>query len=62
MMQEGEWTRDGKAVLEAAKRAGNELIRDGRMREETLEQVSRPLVSREELLRWYDQALDRTRG
>jgi hypothetical protein len=40
--QEGGWTPDGEAVLGAAARAGQELIREGHMREETLHAVSRP--------------------
>ncbi len=57
MVREGELTIDGAAVLEAAARAGNELISVGRMDPTTLEAVRRPLMTNEELLDWYNQAL-----
>jgi multimeric flavodoxin WrbA len=38
---------DGQTVLDAAKQAGEELVRQGRMSPETLLMVSRPLVARE---------------
>jgi multimeric flavodoxin WrbA len=41
-------TEDGQAVLNAARRAGCELIRDGAMSAEALEAISRPLISQEE--------------
>jgi hypothetical protein len=44
-------TADGQAVLDAAHRAGRELISKGAMTSETLEAVSRPLVSQEEYWR-----------
>ena len=57
MRRQGEWTKDGQAVLEAARRAGYELVREGTMREETLEKVSRPLISQEELRVRYNSVL-----
>jgi len=42
-------------VLNAVKRAGYELIKKGRMNKETLETISRPLVSEEELRRRYNE-------
>jgi len=58
LMQEGgELTADGKAVLDAAKSAGFQLVREGAMRQETLGAVSRPLISQEELRRRYNEAL-----
>ncbi|MBA4365082.1 MAG: iron-sulfur flavoprotein [Coprothermobacter sp.] len=44
----GKVTRDGQAVLDAVRRAGNELIKEGRMDQETLKTISRPLISEEE--------------
>jgi multimeric flavodoxin WrbA len=55
MTQAGELTQDGEAVLKAARRAGYELVHEGAMAEETLEAVSRPLISEDELRRWYNQ-------
>lgn len=52
---EGEVTPDGAAVLEAARRAGRELAEKGMMSPETLDAVSRPLVSREVLMGWLNQ-------
>jgi len=57
MKQGGKLTPDGEAVLCAAGRAGRELIREGRMRQETLNAVSCPLIAEEELRRRYNAAL-----
>ena len=59
MKKKGELTKDGKAVLSAVKRAGNELINEDRMNKETLETVSHPLISQEELRLMYNKALNR---
>jgi multimeric flavodoxin WrbA len=40
-------TEDGEAVLDALRRAGNELVRQGRMSQETLAAISRPLIPEE---------------
>jgi len=57
MKKKGEVTKDGEAVLNAMKRAGYELIKEGRMNNETLEAISRPLISEEELRRLYNDEL-----
>jgi len=57
MKKKGQTTEGGEAVLNAAKRAGYELLQEGRMDEETLERVSRPLISQEALRRRYNKAL-----
>jgi len=59
MKKEGELTQDGAAVLRAARRAGYELVKEGAMNENTLEAVSRPLVSEEELRESYNRMLQR---
>jgi multimeric flavodoxin WrbA len=51
MRRGGKLTRDGRAVLDAVRNAGYELIRDGVMRQETLAAISRPLISRAEFWR-----------
>jgi multimeric flavodoxin WrbA len=48
MKRDGELTQDGRAVLDAVRKAGYELVKDGAMREETLKAISRPLISRAE--------------
>ena len=55
MMREGELTKDGESVLNAVRRAGYELVREGAMSKETLEAISRPLISEEELRRRYNK-------
>lgn len=50
MKSNGELTAGGAAVLEAAKMAGLELIRDGAIHLDTLEKISHPLVSEKEYL------------
>jgi multimeric flavodoxin WrbA len=49
MKVDGKITKDGEAVLDAVRRAGNELVKEGRMNQETLKTISRPLISEEEL-------------
>jgi multimeric flavodoxin WrbA len=51
MKREGELTQDGRAVLNAVRKAGYELVKDGAMGEETLKAISRPLISRAEFWR-----------
>jgi multimeric flavodoxin WrbA len=57
MKKKGELTEDGQSVLDAARKAGHELVKDGRPDEATLETISRPLISREELLKRYNAAV-----
>ena len=57
MKEKGELTQDGEAVLNAVQRAGYELLKEGVMTKETLERISRPLISQEELWRRYNKAL-----
>ena len=54
MKDKGKLTKDGEAVLSKVKRAGYELIKEGEINKETLEAISRPLVSEEELRRRYN--------
>jgi multimeric flavodoxin WrbA len=54
MKTEGVLTEDGQAVVNAARRAGHELVSDGAMGQETLEAISRPLISEDELRRRYN--------
>ncbi len=57
MREEGQLTEDGEAVLNAVRRAGYELVKEGVMGRKTLEAISRPLISEDELRRRYNQAL-----
>jgi multimeric flavodoxin WrbA len=57
MKEKGKLTKDGEAVLNAVKRAGYELVKEGEINKKTLEMISRPLVSEEELRRRYNNAL-----
>ena len=57
MKKKGKLTKDGEAVLNRVKRAGYELIKEGRMNKDTLEAISRPLISEEELRRLYNDEL-----
>jgi len=57
MKEKGELTQDGEALLNAVRRAGYELLKEGVMTKETLETISRPLISQEELWRRYNKAL-----
>lgn len=54
MRQEGELTQDGTAVLNAVRKAGYELTKEGVVTEKTLEEISRPLISQEGFWRrWH---------
>jgi multimeric flavodoxin WrbA len=55
LKREGELTEEGRAVLEAAERAGRELVETGTIGPATREEVSRPLISREALMSWLNQ-------
>ncbi len=44
MKRDGKLTSDGETVLAAARKAGRELVADGRISQETLDTVSRPLI------------------
>ncbi len=57
MKEKGKLTKEGEVVMNAVKRAGYELIKKGRMNKETLEAISYPLISEEELRRRYNKAL-----
>lgn len=54
MKREGELTQDGRAVLDAARKAGYQLVKYGVMNEETLKAISLPLISRAEFWRGWD--------
>jgi len=57
MKEKGKLTKDGETVLNAVKKAGYELAKEGRMKKETLEAISRPLISEEELRHRYNDWL-----
>jgi len=47
MKENKELTRDGETILSAVRRAGYELIKEGVMNKETLDLISRPLISQD---------------
>jgi len=55
MKKDGILTKDGEEIVTALRRAGKELINDGEMHPETLEMISRPLISEQELRNRYNQ-------
>ena len=57
MKEKGKLTKDGEAVMNTVKRAGYELVKEGGMNKETLEMISRPLISEEELRNRYNKLL-----
>lgn len=57
MKRDGKVTKEGEEILIGVKRAGKELIQEGKMSQETLEFISRPLVTEEELRQRYNQML-----
>jgi len=55
LKKDGEVTKEGKLVLDAVRNAGKELIRDGKMSQETLKFISRPLITEEDLRQRFNQ-------
>lgn len=59
LMKKGdEFTEDGKKIIDAATKAGDELVRYGRIGRATFEAIKRPLISGEELNAMYNSLLD----
>lgn len=54
MKEDGKLTKAGQKVLDAVKTAGNELIKEGKFNQKTLDEISRPLISEEELRKMYN--------
>lgn len=55
MKRDGKVTEEGEEILRAARKAGSDLIVDGKMSQETLEIIGRPLITEEELRRRYNE-------
>jgi len=53
LKKKGELTNQGKEILDTVHKAGGELIKDGSMKKETLDIISRPLISWDEYLQKY---------
>jgi hypothetical protein len=47
---------DVSSVLEAAKAAGVEMVRQGSISDKTLRSIGEPLISREEYIKMHDEA------
>ncbi|MEM2110705.1 MAG: hypothetical protein QXX08_02380 [Candidatus Bathyarchaeia archaeon] len=45
-----------KIIIEASKQAGVQLIKDGKITDDILETISRPLISEDELRRRYNES------
>ncbi len=58
MKKKGELTQDGKEIIDLVEKAGHEFAEDGRLNDDILEAIRRPLISREELLQMYNNALE----
>jgi hypothetical protein len=48
-------------ILGAAKNAGIQLIKEGKMSEDTLEVISQPLQSEKDLRDWYNKAYQKAK-
>lgn len=59
MKRKGELTEDGEEVINTLYDAGKELITNGKMTDEILNNISRPLIKQEELRRKYNSLLRR---
>jgi len=49
-------------VLKAAKKAGFQLVKEGRMSKEVLDTISQPLISEKELRQWYNQHYEKVKN
>ncbi|KPK72471.1 iron-sulfur flavoprotein [candidate division WOR_3 bacterium SM23_60] len=58
MKKKGELTEDGAAIIDVVTKAGYEFVKNGRLGDDILETVRRPLISQEELLQRYNKALE----
>jgi hypothetical protein len=47
-------TADGEKITALAKQAGQELMRDGHMKEETLAAIRRPLMPQDSMLELFN--------
>ncbi|MFO7883161.1 MAG: flavodoxin family protein [Kosmotogaceae bacterium] len=50
MRNQGKLTEDGKQILVYARKAGYELVSEGKMQKETLDSISCPLITKEQYL------------
>jgi multimeric flavodoxin WrbA len=57
MKQDGQFTKDGGEILGELRKLGSEFINTGVLNPSSLEMISRPLISEEELRQRYNQAL-----
>jgi len=57
LRQNDKVTEEGKAVLNAVKKAGYEFVTQGKMRKEIFEAISHPLIPREELTAKYNNIM-----
>jgi multimeric flavodoxin WrbA len=57
MKEDGQLTQDGENIINELKKIGSELINEGAMNSGSLEMISRPLISEEQLRQSYNQAL-----
>ena len=58
MKKKGELTEAGAAIIDAVKKVGYDFVKDGRLSDDMLETIKRPLISREELLQMNNRALE----
>jgi multimeric flavodoxin WrbA len=57
MKHENRFTGDGEAVIQAARKAGEELAKNGAISHEVFEAISRPLIPEEQLRRIYNDMI-----
>jgi len=57
MKQEGKLTSDGEVIIEATRKAGEQLVRNGAIGQETLEAISRPLIPESKLRDVYNSLI-----
>ncbi|MCX6832244.1 MAG: flavodoxin family protein [candidate division Zixibacteria bacterium] len=57
MKQKGKLTSEGEIVVEATRRAGEELVQNGAISQETLDTISRPLIPESELRGVYNRLI-----
>jgi hypothetical protein len=50
MYSNGELTENGKNILEYAKKAGRKLVKESKIKKDTLDRISHPLITKEQYM------------
>jgi multimeric flavodoxin WrbA len=60
MKEKDEFTREGQDIIELLEKTGFDYAVSGKISDERLDEISRPLISHEEMIEVYNQWIDRS--